>query len=109
MKTISQATVRQAGEERGVRTAIVAGEAGANAIVAAVPGRRIVVVGGKLVASTAGTIEWRTGVTPISGIMDLGLSVVVDLAGSMLATDMDDLLGLECEATCDGWVEFVLV
>lgn len=109
MKTVSQATVMAAGEARGVRTAIVTATAGANAIVAAVPGRRIVLIGGKLVASTAGTIEFRTGTDPITGELDLALNQFVNLSPSMLACDEGDLLGLEAETTVDGWVEFVLV
>lgn len=109
MKVVTQSTVVAAGEERGIRTAIVTATAGANTIVAAVPDRRIVLVGGKLVASTAGTIEFRTGTTPITGELDLALNEFVNLSPSMLATDEGELLGLQAETTVDGWIEFVLL
>lgn len=109
MKTVSQSTIVAAAEARGIRTAVVTATAGANTIAALVADRRIVLIGGKLVASDAGTVEFRSNTTPITGEMDLAINQVLDLSGSMLATDVGELLGLEAETTVDGWIEFVLL
>lgn len=109
MKTVSQSTIVAAAEARGIRTAIVTATAGANVLVAVVPLRQIVLIGGKLVASGAGTIEFRSNTDPITGEMDLAINQLVDLSGSMLSTVQGESLGLEVETTVDGWIEFVLL
>ncbi len=66
------------------RAVINAATAAAQTIVAAVPGRRIVVLGFWLRAANGQTLTWRSGTTPLTGAMAMATSEL-----SLAASDDD--------------------
>ena len=80
-----------------IRSATIDSAAGGNlTIVAAVPGKRILVFGYVIVASGAVTVQWKSGTNLLTGAMALaangGLVVVGPPDTMMLATNVGEAL-----------------
>lgn len=76
--------------------------AATNEIVAAVAGRQIVVINYTLVTSGDVAVNWESGTTNISGVMDAGAAAVIDATGSpespLMATALGEALALTLSA-----------
>ena len=110
-QTVSRSTINAAIERGELKRAIVAPSGtGDVEVIAAVPGKRIVLVNLRTVASAATVITLKSGSTALTGAMSRGANSVLALTDMLLATEPGEAFVVNQTVDgVDGWVHYVLL